>query len=150
MYVRQNQPHRSRYTQCVGSSWLLRSGCTHKWTVLGWQSCGCPSRVKGLLAISMHRGYELTVLGSPSPSSLCASNSRCLTCFIRLHCGLAGLPELQTTAGRRSPTVPACGTSTAFPSPRGWRTLEPDPEDRRDSGERDMSRLLCLANTVHV
>lgn len=58
-------------------------------------------------------------------------------CLIRLHRGLAALPQLRVTPGRGRPAIPARGTGAALPSPSSWRTLESDPETRRDSGEGD-------------
>lgn len=71
-------------------------------------------------------------------------------CLIRLHRGLAALPQLCLTPGRGRPAIPARGTGAALPSPSSRRTLESDPETRRDSGESDRKGICqCSLSCKH-
>lgn len=74
----------------------------------------------------------------PSFSSHCVPNSKPhARSLLRLHGDLAALPTDHVAAGSWSPPIPARGTGVAVPRAKGRRTLEPNPENRWDPGERD-------------
>lgn len=61
--------------------------------------------------------------------------------LLRLHGDLAALPRDDVIAGHWSPQIPACWAGAAVPTAKERRTLEPDPENRRDPGERGCSGI---------
>ena len=111
-------------------------GCSSQEKVFWWFQCIVPANP------ASQDLHHLFPWGVPSFSSPCVPDSKALPLsLLRLHGDLAALPRDHVIAGHWSPQIPACRAGAAVPTAKERRTLEPDPENRWDPGERGCSGI---------